>query len=306
MQRAAPDTNIAFVGGVDGDGVTTRLPDLKPVAIPVGAFAGASPLPAAEVKTIGTPYLVMARADLARGTVCELIRLILTLRSDHGAHLPETSVIRALEFENSSAATTSHVPVDPGAFDYLNREQRGFTKRYGEPLYLGGLMFGLIGSGVAWARKRVVGRHRQYVDDVLDRLAANAKLVQAGELREKLDALTFGIDQLAIDVVRDLVDRGSGNAALSAVAIGLEAPGRGSAAGARRWRASSPSGRGKRLLNYCDSHRPDCSQNLLQITRSRSNVRARPPQVIIQARPADQIFVNIIRIYEPGFCRRWS
>ena len=41
--------------------------------------------------------------------------------------------------------------------------------------------------------------------------------------RQKLDALTSEIDQLAIDVVRDLRDRGSGTAALSAVDIVLDA-----------------------------------------------------------------------------------
>lgn len=223
VQRAVPDAKIAFVSGVDGDGITTRLPDLKPVTIPAGAFAGGPPVPAAEVKTIGTPYLVMARVGLGRGTVSELTRLIFTLRPDYGARLPETSAIRAPDFENSAAATTAHVPVHPGALDYLNREQRGFMERYGDFLYLGGLLFGLIGSGIAWIRERVARLHREYVDDVLDRLAAIAKLVQASESRQKLDALTSEIDQLAIDVVRDLRDRGSGTAALSAVDIVLDA-----------------------------------------------------------------------------------
>ena len=33
VQRAVPDANIVFVGGVDGDGITTHLPNLKPVTV---------------------------------------------------------------------------------------------------------------------------------------------------------------------------------------------------------------------------------------------------------------------------------
>ena len=153
----------------------------------------------------------------------ELTRLIFTLRPDYGARLPEVSAIRAPEFENSSNATPAHVSVHPGALDYLNRKQRGLMERYGVFLYLGGLLFGLIGSGIAWISERVARLHREYVDDVLDRLAAIAKLVQASESREKLGALTSESDQPAFDVVRDLRDRGSGTTALSAVDVGLDA-----------------------------------------------------------------------------------
>ncbi len=133
----------------------------------------------------------MARVGLGRGTVSELTRLIFTLRPDYGARLPETSAIRAPDFENSAAATTAHVPVHPGALDYLNREQRGFMERYGDFLYLGGLLFGLIGSGIAWIRDRGSGTAAlSAVDIVLD--AARSRVGGWREALARLEAQRTG------------------------------------------------------------------------------------------------------------------
>ena len=223
VQGASGKGKVAIIGVSGGDSLVVRHPELKTITLAEGSLGGDPALPAKEIKTIGTSVLLMARSGLDRGTVADLTRALFVERPGYAVKASAANAIRAPEFDNPTAATTARIPIHPGAIDYYNREQRGFFERYGDLIYLFALLLSGVGSGVAWLRQRLTRERREHVDEVLERLTS---IVQEGQ--DACDpatrsALTDEIDQLAVDAVADLRERGAHSSTLIAVEIALDA-----------------------------------------------------------------------------------
>lgn len=182
----------------EADAITQRRPVLSEVTIASGVWGGRPKQPAEEVKTVGVSYRLMARQDIDRNIIAEVAQDLFQMRSRLAATVRSANLMRAPETDTSTSAM---LPNHPGAVDYFQREQKNFTDRYGDLIYLLAFFASGLGSVIAWLRQRFARQRRERIDDVLDRLLAILSDARATESTARLDELTSELDQLLVVAV---------------------------------------------------------------------------------------------------------
>lgn len=210
---------ITVVPVDEAEAITQRRPVLSEVTIASGVWGGRPKQPADEVKTVGVSYRLMARQDLDRSTIAEVAQDLFQMRSRLAATVRSANLMRAPETDTSTSAM---LPNHPGAVDYFQREQKNFTDRYGDLIYLLAFFASGIGSALAWLRQRFARKRRERIDDVLDRLLAILNDARATETPARLTALTAELDELLAVAVGHTRAGTTGMGTTGAIALALD------------------------------------------------------------------------------------
>ncbi len=155
-----PDVKLWSIGrpedigqGGPVDSIVLLNPHFRPFIIPVGTYGAAATDP---VVTIAVDKLIIARADLDRSVVYDLINELSRMR-------PALATIHPGLFQDVSGEfdiSRSRFVVHPGAQDYLQRSEPTFVERYsGVAEVLVTLMVAFVSA--AFAGIRIFNRRRK-------------------------------------------------------------------------------------------------------------------------------------------------
>nr|WP_147046955.1 TAXI family TRAP transporter solute-binding subunit [Methylobacterium gnaphalii] len=222
VRQASPDNGVRVIGEQDTTALVERMPKLAAVTIPAGLFGGNPRIPAEDVTTIGATYRLMARDSLSRSVAASVTQHLFEMRSDLAELHPAANAIHAPAYETTAEATSTKLPIHPGAIDYFEREQESFIERYETWIYLIAFFGGGIGSILAWLRQRLSRVRRERIEVATERLLEIRKQAGATSAPVHLTALADEIDELAAEIARFALHRHVEARTMGAATIAIE------------------------------------------------------------------------------------
>ena len=201
-----PDVKLWSIGepedigqGGPVDSIVLLNPHFRPFIIPVGTYGDAAVDP---VVTIAVDKLIVARSDLDRSVVYDLINELLRMR-------PALATIHPGLFQDISGdfdVSRSRFVVHPGAQDYLQRSEPTFIERYsGVAEVLVTLMIGMISA--TFAGVRIYNRRRKNRIDRFYKAALDIRnaTMASSDIAERQEAIVR-LRQLQDEAFAKLVD----------------------------------------------------------------------------------------------------
>ncbi|VFU10926.1 TAXI family TRAP transporter solute-binding subunit [Methylocella tundrae] len=135
--------SMGFVSIDDAEAIEAAAPEFEQGEILSGAFGGSPPVPAENVTTLlVTTYLVAdqsVRSDIAT----ELTRFIFENRQRFIPDAPVAALIKAASTDKDAI-----IPVHKGAKEFFDGEEQTFMERYGDWLYTGPIILGVLYSAL--------------------------------------------------------------------------------------------------------------------------------------------------------------
>jgi len=214
-----------FLPVLEARALAQRFPAFEPMDVPMGAFGGAPPRPASDLRTIAVTTRLVARAKTPDGVVGDMVRLFFAARPLIAASAP-----MANRMEEPSTDKAAPFPAHPGAVAYLDGEEETFLDKYSDFIYIGAMLLSVLASAAAALASRLTAmthaRSEELMELLLERLgnareapsAARldelereadtilAQALEAGSLRHldthRVTALGLAIDQVRL-AIRD-------------------------------------------------------------------------------------------------------
>jgi hypothetical protein len=182
--------------------------------LPKGTIRGSPPIPSDDLTTLRVPYYLVANASLNADDVTALTRAIMDARIDLIAAHPLLAQIAAPDTDKDA-----FIPVHPGAAVYYGGDEQSFFDKYGDQLFYGSMLLGMLTSVLAAAWKFMgfgagpVGPFSEF-DVLTNRVRAAREESELAEIEDEIDEI------LKVELAR----HASGDAgAVDATALGLAA-----------------------------------------------------------------------------------
>ena len=127
------------------DAIAQRFPILESVDIPAGAF-GTRPLrPEDSITTLSVTLRLVARASMQNYVAGEVARLLFVTKAKLAPTFPQVGSIEAPDTTVGAA-----LPFHPGAAAYYNGDMPNLLEQFEDYVYLGAIIFSVIGAVFAW------------------------------------------------------------------------------------------------------------------------------------------------------------
>jgi len=94
-----------------------------------------------DIDTLSFDYYLVAAESLSQKTVARLARLVLEARRGLLTEIPSATLIEAASTEKDAL-----VPAHPGAAAYFDSDEKTLLEEYGDWLYYGSVLFGILMS----------------------------------------------------------------------------------------------------------------------------------------------------------------
>ena len=173
----------------DAEAIARRDPAFEKVDIPAGFFAGRTTLPKEDLTTLSVSYLVVARQSLAESVVTDITKGLFAIRREL---TPEIPLARYIEAPDTTRG--GRVPVHPGAAAYYDADEKSFFDRYGDWIYIGAILLGGVGSGLATVVSWLRARSRRAALAVIDRLIDIRRKAHEAQDADTLRSLSDAVD----------------------------------------------------------------------------------------------------------------
>jgi TRAP transporter TAXI family solute receptor len=171
------------------EAIAQRFPLLESVDIPAGAF-GTTPLrPEDSVTTLSVTLRLVARASMPNYVAGEVARLLFVTKAKLAPTFPQVGSIEVPDTTVGAA-----LPFHPGAAAYYNGDQPNLLEQFEDYVYLGAIIFSVIGAVFAWmmsAWRRALSQDQEQ----LLRLLAIVQEVPAAD-RDTLAALDQEVEAI--------------------------------------------------------------------------------------------------------------
>jgi TRAP transporter TAXI family solute receptor len=205
------------------DAIAQRFPLLESVDIPAGAFGTAPLRPDDSVTTLSVTMRLVARASMSNYVAGEVARLLFVTKAKLAPTFPQVGSIEVPDTTVGAA-----LPFHPGAAAYYNGEMPNMLEMFEDYVYLGAIIFSVIGAVVAWmmsAWRRALSQDQEQllrllaiVQEVptadLDTLEALDKEVEAIHARavervahEAIEPEQFQVVSQVVAEVRQVIDK---------------------------------------------------------------------------------------------------
>lgn len=158
---------LAFVPIREAEAIAARNRDLEAYEVLRGAYGGEPPRPTENVQTVSVTYRLVAHRNLNDDVVADLTEALFQARQTIQNDVPIAQFMTAPTTEKDA-----QLPVHPGAAAYLDGERQSFFDKYGDWLYLGIMVFSILGSIIAAMASRLSSIHREQGMQDLDRVLA--------------------------------------------------------------------------------------------------------------------------------------
>ena len=136
-----------------GQALAKQTQGVSSYELDLGELLGGPTLPDEEVGTVSVTWRLVTRADVSPGLIEALSKSIFERRS---AFAETGSIGRTLKAP--PVEKDVYVPIHPGTLVYVNEEPKRLLELYGDYVYIGLALAGLIAS----ASSIVVARVRRY------------------------------------------------------------------------------------------------------------------------------------------------
>jgi TRAP-type uncharacterized transport system substrate-binding protein len=199
------------------EAIAERNPIYESTEIKAGAFGGSPPRPEESVETIGVNHYIVARRQLDDQTVADFTKHLFAIRQALSAELPAAAKIEKPDTDKDAA-----VPVHPGAAAYLDGELKSFFDRYNDWIYLGLMVFSLLGSAFAGllSYNKVDDRVRRL--EGLNRLLEITKEARAATALPVTDELQARLDAIQSDMIHEVEASTLDQTAMMAFSLSFE------------------------------------------------------------------------------------
>ena len=187
----SPPEAPVFVPILESNAIAKRFPGLESTQILRGAFGGSPSQPTENIETIGATLRLVARNDLANGTVGDVTRAILAARVAAATTAPVANHIEAPETDKGGV-----LPTHPGAAAFLDGEEETFFERYSDMIYIGAMIGSVLISSIAALASRLAVRGYERFDLLMEHALT---ILKAG--REAVDAPILSSLELEIDEI---------------------------------------------------------------------------------------------------------
>jgi TRAP-type uncharacterized transport system substrate-binding protein len=206
-----------FIALTAAEAIAERNPIYESTEIKAGAFGGSPPRPEESVETIGVNHYIVARRHLDEQTVADFTKHLFAIRQALSAELPA-----AAKIEKPDTDKDAPVPVHPGAAAYLDGELKSFFDRYNDWIYLGLMVFSLLGSAFAGllSYNKVDDRVRRL--EGLNRLLEITKEARAATALPVTDELQARLDAIQSDMIHEVEASTLDQTAMMAFSLSFE------------------------------------------------------------------------------------
>ena len=208
---------VTFVPIADAKAIAQRLPALESIEIVRGAFGGNPPRPSASFDTLAVSARLMARASMRDSVAADLTRILFTERLAIAQIAPLANQIEAPPVTKGAA-----LPVHPGAAAYLDDEEKGFFDQYSDFIYIGAMLFSVVGSGLAALASRMTSVQHTEFDLLLERLLQILRNARSAGRSEDLDRLEQEIDEILVSGIANRRLHGMDAHGMAALTLALD------------------------------------------------------------------------------------
>jgi TRAP transporter TAXI family solute receptor len=174
-------------------------PAYESFELPKGTIRGSPPVPDDDLTTLRVPFYLVARKTLSDEAAGALAKAVFETRRDLATDYPLLTQIMA-----PSTDKDTFLPAHPGAAAYFSGDQKSFFDRYGDQLFYGSMMLGMLMSLLAGVWKFMVQKPKpDTAEPPLGRLFAVMDDVRAAQSAADLAKAEDRID----DVLRQRLGR---------------------------------------------------------------------------------------------------
>ncbi len=135
--------------------------------MPKGALRGAPALPDDSISTLRVPTYLVAKAKLSEDTASALAKAIMEIRRELLAGTPILAQVSAPDEDKDAP-----IPIHPGAKVFFSGDEKTWFDRYGDWLFYGTLMMGMVGSAMAGLWKFLTGDGKNEATQLLQRISS--------------------------------------------------------------------------------------------------------------------------------------
>jgi uncharacterized protein len=139
---------LAFVPIEDAAAIAAMSPSYEAGEIVAGQFGGSPILPEESVTTLQVATYLVADRNVSNDAITELTRSLFEERQKMSADAPIASLIKAASTDKDAI-----IPLHPGAKVYYDGAETTLMERYGDWLFYGPMVFGVLGSALLGIRR---------------------------------------------------------------------------------------------------------------------------------------------------------
>ncbi|WP_018262105.1 TAXI family TRAP transporter solute-binding subunit [Methylobacterium sp. WSM2598] len=142
--RRASRRELAFLEISEAEAIAAATPVYEATEIAAGQFGGSPTLPAESLTTLEVATFLVADREVSNDVITQLTRHLFDNRQKLTPDAPLAALVEAASTDKDAV-----IPVHPGARAFYDSEETTLMERYGDWLFYGPMILGLLGSGLA-------------------------------------------------------------------------------------------------------------------------------------------------------------
>jgi TRAP transporter TAXI family solute receptor len=207
----------ALVAVSEAEVFSNENPAYDTVEIARGTFGANPPVPDQALTTLAITYRMVAVNDLSESQIGELTSQLVTLRPQIATEVPAANLLELPSTEDR----TGRLPTHPGTAAYVDGELKTFFERYGDYIYLGIMVFSLLGSVVAALVSTLSGRKPEPTapNHLIHSLVERMEAVRAASDIATLQSIEQDANALISELLRMATANGGDSSRVAAIAL---------------------------------------------------------------------------------------
>jgi TRAP transporter TAXI family solute receptor len=119
--------------------IAETVPQYESFELPKGTIRGSPPVPEDDLSILRVPLYLIANRKLSNDVVAELIKTLIEIRRELMGEFPLLATLSAPSTDKDAL-----IPIHPGAAAYLDGSQKSFFDKYGDHIFYGTIILGLL------------------------------------------------------------------------------------------------------------------------------------------------------------------
>jgi TRAP-type uncharacterized transport system substrate-binding protein len=164
---------------------------LETFDMPKGTLRGAPPLPDDAVSTLRVPAYLVAHQKISESTIGALAKSIMEIRRELLADTPILAQVTAPDDDANAS-----IPIHPGAKAFFDGSEKTWSDKYGDWLFYGTLLLGVLGSLMAGVWKFLTGDDGTQTSEFNRQLTSLLERIRNASTLNEIDEIDRDADDL--------------------------------------------------------------------------------------------------------------
>jgi hypothetical protein len=164
---------------------------LETFDMPKGTLRGAPPLPDDALSTLRVPVYLVAHQRANESTVASLAKSIMEIRRELLADTPVLAQVTAPDDDANAP-----IPIHSGAKAFFDGSEKTWSDKYGDWLFYGTLLLGVLGSLMAGVWKFLTGDDGKQTSEFTRQLTSLLERTRNASTPNEIDAIDRDTDDL--------------------------------------------------------------------------------------------------------------